>query len=239
MANLMTRGLFDDEGMLGEYQRESAKGLSAQGGMITVDGCDFPKKGNNSVGVSRQHSGRLGKVEKCQASVMVGHASQKGNGTFDYQLCMTKKWSEVGYLPLRERCKVPGNLEHQSKNEMLPAMLNKVHASKALDFKYVGVDSAFGSDTGFLGSMPEGVVYFANVRHDHLLFEGRPEIIDPGYKGRGRKRDPAPSFGPRNAGQIPMQHLPLLSHWHMLTHGLASSSGSDDGAKEFILSSSL
>ena len=60
--------------------------------MITGDGCDFPKKGNMSVGVSRQHCGPLGKVESCQASVMVDFAGAKGHGVVDYDICMPEKW---------------------------------------------------------------------------------------------------------------------------------------------------
>jgi len=60
--------------MLRAYRGESGEELFHPDGMITGDGCDFPKKGRHSVGVQRQYCGRLGKTDNCRASVMVGYA---------------------------------------------------------------------------------------------------------------------------------------------------------------------
>jgi hypothetical protein len=58
-----------------QYRMEAGKVMSEADGMFTIDGCDIPKKGNDSVGASRQYCGRLGKTDNCQASVMVGYSS--------------------------------------------------------------------------------------------------------------------------------------------------------------------
>jgi SRSO17 transposase len=192
MANFMTRARFDDLGMLEEFQRQSAMALSAEGGMITGDGCDFPKKGNKSVGVKRQYCGRLGKTDNCQASIMMGYTSEKGYGLIDYNLYMPKTWFEDTHAALREECQVPEGLEPKTKNEMLSDMINKICATGLFKCKYVGVDSAFGSDSDFLDSLPKELVYFADVKKNLLVFDARPEIIIPEYSGRGRKPVPAP-----------------------------------------------
>jgi SRSO17 transposase len=51
--------------MLHEHNIKLAEITSHQDGMITGDGCDFPKNGSNSVGVSRQYCGSLGKTASC------------------------------------------------------------------------------------------------------------------------------------------------------------------------------
>jgi SRSO17 transposase len=57
MYYYMREGKWDHEGMLEFNEMELAELLSDEEGMITGDGCDFPKKGKNSAGVASQYSG--------------------------------------------------------------------------------------------------------------------------------------------------------------------------------------
>jgi SRSO17 transposase len=66
----MANALFDDNGMLLEYQNELAEVLSHEDGMITGDGCDFTKNGKRFAGVAHQYNGNLAKRDNCQATVM-------------------------------------------------------------------------------------------------------------------------------------------------------------------------
>ncbi len=52
VANFMSRDHWDEEGMLEAYRKETGELLFHPEGMITGDGCDFPKKGKHSVGMS-------------------------------------------------------------------------------------------------------------------------------------------------------------------------------------------
>jgi hypothetical protein len=118
-ANFYSRSPFDQEAMLEEYQKELSGILSHPNGMITGDGCDFPKKGKFSVGVGRQYCGRLGKVANCQSSVMMGYVSPEGYGLGDFGLYLQKQWLQPEYEALREKCGVPENIEFATKNQML------------------------------------------------------------------------------------------------------------------------
>jgi len=203
LANFMTRSGWDDHGMLGEYQKELGETLSHPDGMITGDGCDFPKKGNGSVGVARQYCGRLGKVDNCQASVMTGYASPMGYGLVDYGLYMPKTWFDESHAALRKKCQVPGGVAFKTKNEMLSGMIAKAVESGHFKGKYIGVDSSFGSDQGFLDSLPDGFIYFADVHQDCQLFARRPGMAVPEYAGRGRRPlAKSPSFPPSTAKGI-------------------------------------
>jgi SRSO17 transposase len=66
--------------------------IASPNGMITIDPSDFAKKGLESVGVSRQYCGALGKVENCQTGVFVGYTSEKGYGLLNCRLYMPKSW---------------------------------------------------------------------------------------------------------------------------------------------------
>jgi SRSO17 transposase len=187
MANFMTRSPWNNDGILDEYQKEAGRLLSHPKGMITGDGCDFPKKGGDSCGVARQHCGPLGKTDNCQASVMVGYASEVGCGLVDYELCMPEKWFGDYFEGRREKCRVPKGVEFRTKNAILSGMINELRLSGRFQGKHVGVDSAFGDDHVFLDSMPPELVYFADVHGNLRVFPDRPDMVLPEYRGRGRK----------------------------------------------------
>ncbi len=65
IANFMSKDNWDETGMMEAYQKETGTILFHSDGMITGDGCDFPKKRKHFVGVQRQYCGRLGKTDSC------------------------------------------------------------------------------------------------------------------------------------------------------------------------------
>jgi len=197
VANFMNKDSWDEKGMLEAYRKEAGKLLFHPEGMITGDGCDFPKKGKHSVGVQRQYCGRLGKTDNCQASVMVGYAGPNGYGLLDYELYMPKTWFDDDHASLRKECNVPEKLVFKTKNELMSESIQKVANSENFQGKYIGVDSFFGRDKAFLDSLPENLVYFADVHCNLEVFRSRPDMAVPEYKGRGKKPSKAaPSFAP-------------------------------------------
>ncbi|MDR1872616.1 MAG: IS701 family transposase [Deltaproteobacteria bacterium] len=203
LCNFMSRSPWDNEGMLEEYQIEILRFFDDPNSMITGVSCSFPKKGQMSVGVARQSCGPLGKVNNCQNSVMTGIVSPDGYGLLDYELYMPKKWFGDDFEEKREKCRVPEDLEFKKENEILSEMINKMVISKLFKGKYVGVDAAFGSDQVFLDSLPQGLIYFADIRSDVRVFVGRPEMAVPESPGKDPKpKLLSPSFGPRLAREI-------------------------------------
>jgi SRSO17 transposase len=197
LGNFMKKDKLDDQGMRGEYRREAGERLFEPDGMITGDGCDFPKKGKNSVGVQRQYCGRLGKTDNCQASVMVGYAGAKGYGLLDYELYMPEAWFDDAHAKLRKQNLVPDSLEFRTKNQMMLEMIQGIAQSDGFQGKYVGIDSSFGKDKAFLDSLPDNLIYFADVPCDTDVFLGRPSLVLPPYAGRGRRPTvPKPEFPP-------------------------------------------
>ena len=187
LTNFMSRSKWDDARMLAGYRQELSERLSHDEGMITGDDTGFPKKGTMSVGVARQYCGNTGKVDNCQSGVVVGYASTKGYGLVDYELYMPEKWFGADYAELRKKCDVPSGIRFKTKNTMLLEMIQRTVRSGMFPAKYVGVDSAFGSDNDFLDGLPDNVIYFADVRRSQLVFNGRPPVFTPEYSGRGRK----------------------------------------------------
>jgi len=203
LTNFMSKSKWDAEGMLEEYQRDLSRLISHEDGMITGDDTSFPKKGQESVGVARQYCGSTGKVDNCQVGVMVGYASAHGYGIVDYELFMPQSWFDGDNAHRRQKCKVPQDIKPRSKNEMLSEMINEVYASGMFPAKYVGVDAGYGIDGQFLDSLPDGVIYFAGMRSNSLVFAERPEITIPPYSGRGRRfTKPRPSASPMRVEDV-------------------------------------
>jgi SRSO17 transposase len=187
VTNFMSRGKWDDAGMLAESQAELSELLSHEEGMLTGDNTSFPKKGKNSVGVARQYCGSTGKVDNCQTGVILGYASVNGYGIADYELYMPDKWFDADHADLCNKCDVPSDVSFRTKNEILLSMIQDATQSGLFGAKYIGVDSEFGSDSNFLDGLPGGLIYFADIRSNQLVFTDRPSVSVPDYSGKGRK----------------------------------------------------
>jgi SRSO17 transposase len=174
--------------------------ISDPDGMITTDNCEFIKKGKESVGVSRQYCGAMGKVENCQSGVFVGYSSQKGYGLLTSRLYMPKPWFSPEYEQRRKDNLVPPELDFKTKPQIALELIKKIAESKLFDAKWVGCDATFGSDIHFLESLPKNLFYFADIRATTHVFLKRPKTEVPPYKGRGRR--------PKKVKRLPDQPLP-------------------------------
>jgi len=185
MQQFFTRSKGWDESMKEQYKRHLASQLNDEKGFLSVDESDFAKKGKESVGVSRQYCGRLGKQENCQAGVFVSYASEKGIGLIDSGLYLPEQWFGDDYAQKREDCGVPKDLAFKTKNEMAKQMVKKIIQERLFEIQCVGCDAAFGSDHTFLDSLGESVYYFASVRENERIFREMPEVVLPENTGKG------------------------------------------------------
>lgn len=205
MQQFFVRAVLPDAQLLTRYQALLAESISGPEGFLSVDGCDFPKKGDRSAGVARQHCGRLGKTENCQAGVFASYASEKGYGLVDRRLYLPKSWMSPENEQRRRSCRIPDELSFQTKNQQVAEMINEISTKGLFDIKWIGCDAAFGCDHKFLRSLPRGVFYFAATHLDELVFLSRPEMAVPlaGKTGRPFKH-PRPSFPPVNVRSVAM-----------------------------------
>jgi len=187
MTHFMTKCKWDDPKMLAEYQSDLSETIAAEDGMITGDETGIPKKGDASVGVARQYCGSVGKVDNSQVGVMAGYASSRGYGLVDYRLYMPEKWFKDDYSARRKKCGVPSRIKFLTKNDILLNIINNIANSGKFPAKYIGVDCAYGNDDDFLDSLPDNLIYFADIPGDRRVFSSRPNVSTPAYSGRGRK----------------------------------------------------
>jgi len=166
-------------------------------GMLTIDGSDNPKKGSHSAGVARQHCGRMGKVENCQAGVYIGYSGKNGYGLLDAALYLPQKWLEDDYKERREKSDIPEDVTFRTKPQLACDMIANIQKSRPFPFKWVGGDCAFSSDD-FREHLPSDAYFFGDVACNKLVFLSKPVWALPERNGNtgAKPTNLVPSISP-------------------------------------------
>lgn len=178
---------WDHVAMLRTHRDLISSQIASANGMITIDPSDFAKKGKESVGVSRQYCGALGKVENCQTGVFVGYTGEKGYGLLNCRLYMPESWFSDEQKERRKANLVPEDLVFQTRQQIALDLINEIDETGLFPSKWIGADAAFGEDIEFLNALPKDRHYFAAIKSNTLVFIKKPKLGVPEYKGRGRR----------------------------------------------------
>lgn len=184
-------GAWDAEKLGKRHRQEAAKTLSEPGGVLSVDGSDFPKKGTKSVGVGRQYCGRLGKVDNCQAGVFVAYVSSKGHALLDRKLFLPERWFDKEHRERWEKCRIPQGTTFKTKPELALEMIQGLRREGLFDAQWVTGDDFFGRNPTFREGLPEGLYYLLDVPSDTSVWKKRPQIHIPLSPKTGRPRKKA------------------------------------------------
>ena len=152
---------------------------------LIIDESSMPKKGKKSVGVARQWSGRLGKVDNCQVGVFAALAFGKYVSLIDERLYLPKEWIDD-----KKRCKaagVPEKTEFKTKSELAFEMILHQRAS-GIRFAWTGLDGGYGKEPQLLSDLDDAQeIFLADVHKDQLLYIEDPSPYVPkktNLKGR-------------------------------------------------------
>lgn len=156
---------------------------------LLIDESSFEKKGKSSVGVERQWSGRLGKVENSQVAVFASLTQGKYSTLIDTRLYLPQKWIQDP-----ERCLAVGVPESEvvlkSKADLAFEMVVQARQN-GVRFSWVGVDGGYGKEPAFLRRLAdEGEVFVADVHKDQKIFLEDP---DPRVPERATPRGKKPT----------------------------------------------
>lgn len=207
--HFISEGTWDDTEILRRHWQEVSKDLGEADGVYTLDGSDFPKQGEASVGVKWQHCGELGKVANCQAGVFLGYVSRKGYTLLDRRLYLPEEWvKEDSHAERREKCGVPEDIEFKTKPELGLEMIQALRREGTLPGQWVVCDEAFGGNGDFLDRIAGLALYYlAEVSHTTRVWPERPAIEIPPWKGRG----PKPTKERIVEGQPPSQAVAAIA----------------------------
>lgn len=189
LHHFLSASPWDATAVMGQVamQADAALGGSADSCLL-VDETSFQKKGDKSVGVARQWSGRLGKVENGQVAVYASLSQGSHSALIDTRLYLPREWTDSP-----KRCleaKVPEErIVLRSKCELALEMVLQAR-ERGLRFSWVGADGAYGKDPGFLRDLEDsGENFVADVHQSQRVYLEDPAPFVPASQhARGRKR---------------------------------------------------
>ncbi len=153
---------------------------------LIIDESSFAKQGNRSVGVARQWSGRLGKVDNCQVAVFGVLTDGERHTPVDMRLYLPKTWIED---PARcEEAGVPESARKLTSKSEHALDIVRCARTRGMRFKWVGVDAGYGKEPAFLRTLDDAnEVFVADVHRDQRVWTQDPGLHVPApTPGRGR-----------------------------------------------------
>lgn len=188
MQQFISEGAWSDAKVLALHRSAVAETLGRPDGVIILDGCDFPKQGQFSVGVAPQYCGPLGKIANCQASVVLAYASELGATLLDRRLYLPKTWFAEDHRARWKKCGIPDATPFQTKPQLGAEMLAALVAEGVVPFRWVTMDEGYGA-AGYLLDLiqRENKLFFAEIPRDKQAWLRRPKVVpppEPGPTGR-------------------------------------------------------
>jgi SRSO17 transposase len=147
LQKFISQGAWEDRAVLGELRSQIMEAMGDEEAVICVDETGFPKKGTKSVGVKRQYSGILGRVDNCQIGVFLNYVSQGEHVFLDRRLFVPEEWAAD--VPRRKEAGMPDNVVFRTKPELALGMMAEAVAAK-VPFRWVTGDSVYGDSPTFV-----------------------------------------------------------------------------------------
>jgi SRSO17 transposase len=149
-----------------------------------VDDTGFVKKGRWSVGVARQYSGTLGRVDSCQVGVSISAATDAASCPINWRIFLPEEWDQDAER--RAKAHVPDELRHVEKWRLALEMIDEL-GDWGLAPRVVCADAGYGEITAFRTGLDEREIdYIVQVKAGTSAYplDVEPEL--PAWKGRGR-----------------------------------------------------
>ena len=190
MQRFISDAEWDDDKILNKYHNIVNEDMGTANGVLIFDESGFIKKGNDSIGVSRQYCGSIGKVENCQVGVFTAYASPYGYSLLDKRLFIPQKWFSDEYRIRRKKCNLPEDIEFKTKPQLAVDMFTNIVEEGIVPFKYVVADSLYGTSQEFIKAVEScvGVIYFVEVPADTRCWLKQPITREKEYKYKGEIR---------------------------------------------------
>jgi len=153
---------------------------------IIIDESGHLKRGDESVGVTKQYAGVVGKVENCQVGVYTSMVNDRRATMINERLFLPKDWIEN---PARsKKAGIPKeHLHYKTKPQLAIDMIEQA-LDEGVEFDWVGGDGLYGHNSELRAGLEQlGLLYVLDVHKDEKIFTERPVFEVPSKTGkRGR-----------------------------------------------------
>jgi SRSO17 transposase len=163
-----------DEQALNVQRVARLRTLPSEGdAVLIVDDMGLPKQGTASVGVARQYSGALGKVDNCQVTVNLTYAERTVTWPLSSRLYLPEAWASDPER--RSKARVPAHIRFQTKAEIALDLLDWALA-QTISCAAVVADADYGDQPFFLDGLEQrGLRYVMAVRRDFTVRADLPQ----------------------------------------------------------------
>ncbi len=202
-------------GQMDQLRVEQMRTYACAGnGVLIIDDTGFAKKGTASVGVARQYSGTLGRVDNCQVLVTAHYVDRVFDWPVTARLYLPEGW--VTDKARRQKGHVPESVSFQTKGSIGLDFVNwSIQAH--VPFRAVVIDAGYGDQPVLLDGLVAlrtphiaAVSSAVRFRHAESVDQDQGDPPPPPYSGRGKPRK-APALKERipaiEAGEI-FEQLP-------------------------------
>jgi len=154
-----------------------------------VDESGLTKKGEQSVGVARQHNGRLGKEDNCQVGVFLVGVTPGGTALLDHPLYLPESWCDDTPTGQRRRAKVqvPETVAFQTKPQIAAGLIRRTVVMDIVRLDGITAAEEDGRNGEFLDDLETlEHRYVVEVPVATTVWTEDPASCVPPYGGKGR-----------------------------------------------------
>jgi SRSO17 transposase len=193
MQRLLTQVKWDEDEVFREYRRMMLSQTNDPQGILAVDDTGFPKKGKESVCVSRQYCGSTGKIDNCQIGVSMTYVGQEVAWPYCMDLFVPEKWDNLddpACVARRQKTRMPDKVHHKEKWRMALEQIDMARVDGALH-RAVVADSWYGNILEFRQGLDERQEFYVVGVYSNTEVFLEPPLIElplPQEKKRGRPR---------------------------------------------------
>lgn len=153
-----------------------------------LDDTGFPKKGRHSVGVQRQYSGTMGRIDNCQVAASLHLASEVGGACVGMQLYLPRKWAEKPER--RQKAKIPADIVFKEKWRIALDLLERARGW-GLRERPVVADAGYGDCTEFRRELEaRGIEYIVGIAGTAMVWPPGTCPVPPAPPPKGKKGRP-------------------------------------------------
>jgi SRSO17 transposase len=145
---------WDADALLKHNREYAMEYLADPGGILVADPTGFAKKGTRSVGVQRQYSGTLGRIDNCQIATFLAYVTPtRDRVLLDRRLYLPEK----SWMADPARCTeagVPPDVTFKTRPAQAREMIESVRAA-GVPFAWFTADEEFGQNPGLCNYLEE------------------------------------------------------------------------------------
>ena len=144
---------------------------------FVIDDTGFAKKGVHSVGVARQYSGTLGRVDNCQVATSLHLAGERGSACIGFRLYLPEDWAADQQR--RQKAGVPTTVAFTPKWQIALALLDDAQAAHPRAH-VVLADAGYGDVGEFRdGLTARGLPYVVGVKGGTVVYPPGTQLAVP------------------------------------------------------------